>query len=364
MSRSLALATVVAIDRSRSRLPTAKPKKRAELIDVLRSDAPAAEKALACKQLAVYGSSEAVPELAKLLTNEQLASWARIALEAIPGHRADEALRKGADSLKGRLLVGTINSIGVRRDAGAVDPLTGRLEDKDAEVASAAAVALGHIGNAAATKSLRQIAGRRCRAVRSAVAEGCVLCAERLLSDGNGAKRRRSTTKCAKPRFPGSESWRRHAERFWPAKADGIPLLVEQLRSNDKGLFQIGLSTARELSGSEVAKPWRPSWLGVPGTSGALACALADRRRHGRAARRVEGGRRLGRSRFELRRSASSARLGDASCSASAAGDRGRIGRRRGASGKTALAGLPGETVDAEIVTRLVEGRRQNRSRC
>ena len=38
---------------------------------------------------------------------------------------------------------GMINSIGVRQDAKAVDLLTTKLQDPDAEVASAAAVALG-----------------------------------------------------------------------------------------------------------------------------------------------------------------------------------------------------------------------------
>src|SRR6185312_499913 len=78
-----------------------------ELIGVLRSDAPKSEKAIACKLLAIHGSSEAVPELARLLPDEQLASWARIALEAIPGPAADEALRKATDSLTGKLLIGT-----------------------------------------------------------------------------------------------------------------------------------------------------------------------------------------------------------------------------------------------------------------
>jgi len=41
---------------------------------------------------------------------------------------------------------GAINSIGVRRDAKAVEILSGRLEDKDPDVASAAAVALVSIG--------------------------------------------------------------------------------------------------------------------------------------------------------------------------------------------------------------------------
>src|SRR5260221_7115172 len=83
-----------------------------KLIAVLRSDAPADEKAITCKRLAVYGSDEAVPVLAPLLLDERLASWARIPLEVIPGEAADAALRDAVPKLQGRLLVGTINSIG------------------------------------------------------------------------------------------------------------------------------------------------------------------------------------------------------------------------------------------------------------
>ena len=83
---------------------------------------------------------EAVLELAKLLANERLHSWARIGLEAIPGPEADAALRAAAATLSGNLLVGTLNTIGVRKDAGALQILTQRLGDRDPEVASAAAV--------------------------------------------------------------------------------------------------------------------------------------------------------------------------------------------------------------------------------
>ena len=88
-----------------------------DLIRTLKSKAPKADKAIACKRLAVYGSEEAVPALAALLRDPELNSWARIALEAIPGPAADDALRAAMGRLKGRLLVGTINSIGVRRDS-------------------------------------------------------------------------------------------------------------------------------------------------------------------------------------------------------------------------------------------------------
>ena len=96
--------------------PDTSPEKENELLAVLRSDASGGEKAIACKNLAIHGSSSAVPDLAKLLPDPRLSSWARIALEAIPGPAADEALRTAADSLEGRLLIGMINSIGVRRD--------------------------------------------------------------------------------------------------------------------------------------------------------------------------------------------------------------------------------------------------------
>ena len=99
------------------------PPSEASLLAMLRSSAPAADKALACKHLAVFGSAAAVPELAPLLHDEQLASWARIALEAIPGSEADAALRNACGTLEGRLLMGAIHSLGVRRDPMAVELL-------------------------------------------------------------------------------------------------------------------------------------------------------------------------------------------------------------------------------------------------
>ncbi len=129
--------------------------KEKELIEKLRSDSPAAEKAIACKQLAVYGSKEAVPELAKLLTDEQLASWSRIALEAIPGPEADEALRKAHGFAQGPTADrhDQFDRRSPRRRRGR--SLDRQLQNSDADVASAAAVALGRIGNGAATKTLR-----------------------------------------------------------------------------------------------------------------------------------------------------------------------------------------------------------------
>lgn len=227
-------------------------KTEAELIEALRTAAPA-EKALACKHLATLGSKAAVPELAKLLADGQLASWARIALESIPDPAADEALRSAAGKLDGKLLVGAINSIGVRRDAAAVELLSGRLKDQDPDVASAAAVALGLIGNDTAIKTLRQSLAAAPAPVADAIAEGCILGAERLMHDGRlgEAVAVYDDVRRAKVSKPRKLDATRGA--ILARESAGVPLLLEQLRSPDRAYYQIGLSTARELGGSEVA---------------------------------------------------------------------------------------------------------------
>ena len=48
--------------------------RQSKLIAVLQSDAPPQEKAITCKQLALCGNRDAVPALAPLLADENLAS--------------------------------------------------------------------------------------------------------------------------------------------------------------------------------------------------------------------------------------------------------------------------------------------------
>jgi HEAT repeat protein len=206
----------------------ASSEKEQELLAVLRSDAPPAEKAITCKLLAIHGSDAAVPDLAELLSNEQLASWSRIALEAIPGNTAGEALRNATDSLDGQLLVGVLNSIGVRQDDQAVELLTKRLQDDDVEVASAAAVALGHIGNSEATQVLRKSLAAGPEKIRSAIAEGCVLCAEQSLAAGDAAVAVEIYDEVRNADVPQQRIIEGLRGAILARGQDGIPLLIEQ----------------------------------------------------------------------------------------------------------------------------------------
>lgn len=229
--------------------------KQRKLIAILQSDAPPADKAIPCKQLAIYGNKEAVPALAPLLENKDLASWARIALEAIPGPEADEALRAALPKLQGKLLVGAINSIGVRRDSKAVDALAGKLSDSNIDVVGAAAAALGNIGGTQAATVLGQnLANARAEAL-PAIAEGNILCAERFLQDGKFSEAA-ALYEAIRKKSDLSQQRRLEATRgaILARQSAGLPLLLEQLRSPSLPEFHMALRTARELKGREVTE--------------------------------------------------------------------------------------------------------------
>ena len=323
-----------------------------DLIEVLRSK-PAAEKAIACKHLAVHGSKEAVPELARLLADEQLSSWARIALEAIPDPAADEALRKATDALKGKLLVGTINSLGVRRDAGAVDRLTGRLQDSDAEVASAAAVALGHVGNTPATTALRKALPAAPAAVRTAVAEGCILCAERLMAEGKADEAAQIYDEVRRADVPKQRMLEATRGAILARRSGGIPLLIEQLKSSDKALFQIALGAARELPGRDVADALAGELARTPPDRAALLLyALADRREAILPPAVLEVAKR-GDKQVRIAALGVVGRLGDASSLSTLLEIATEAEPEVAQAAKGAVVGLADEKVNAEIFTRL-----------
>ncbi len=279
-SRCVALAAaIVAVAVVTARADDTNKGREESLIAVLTSpDSSKADKAITCKKLAVFGSKDAVPALAALLGDEQLISWARIALESIPGSEADEALRKATGTLKGRSLIGVINSIGVRRDMAAVPLLAERLKDKDSQVASAAAVSLGKIGNEPATGVLRRSLAAAPASVRSAVAEGCIYSAERLMAAGKASEAAAIYEQVRTAKVPKQRIIEATRGAILAQGKKGIPLLVEQLRSDDKQMFQIGLMAARELPGKGVAEAVAAEMAKATPERGALLLLiLADR---------------------------------------------------------------------------------------
>ena len=350
-------ATAVATGQDRA----AADAKQRELIGLLKSDAPKADKAIACKRLAIYGTEDAVPVLAPLLADKELASWARTALEVIPGPAADTALRDALGNLQGRLLIGTINSIGVRRDARSVDGLVQKLGAGDADVAAAAAVALGHIGGEQAAKALVQALTQASADARSAVAEGCILSAEWSLAQDRPDDALRLYEAVRKANVPNQ----RHLEAIRGAilarKSAGVPLLVEQLRSEDKGKMGIGLRTARELPGRDVTEALAAELDRLsPEKRPLLLLALADRS-DAAVLPTVLKAAQAGPKTLRITAITILIRLGDVSCvpvllEAATEGD----AKLEQAAMET-LVRLPGQAVDADLLARLPQAKGKRR---
>lgn len=164
--------------------------------DIARMDGPALlavlndsgasefKKAKACQRIGEAGFKEAVPALVALLSDDHLSTYARYGLEPIANPSVDDALRAALPRLKGKYLIGVINSISKRRDAKATPALVKLMHEQDVETARAAASAIGHIGGLTAVRDLRAALPKTQGAVRVAVADACLVCAERLLSEG------------------------------------------------------------------------------------------------------------------------------------------------------------------------------------
>ncbi|QEH37695.1 PBS lyase HEAT-like repeat protein [Aquisphaera giovannonii] len=199
---AVALAILPPAAPAQKAAPNAREKEAKLIATLNKADASRKAKADACRELAAVGTAEAVPPLAALLSSEELGHMARYGLEPIPDPAVDVALRDAMGKLKGNLLVGVIGSVGVRRDPKAVPALVQKLGDPDAEVAAAAARALGRIGNRDAAEALEKALGTMPAACRVNACEGLFRAADALRTQGQRREARAIYEKLASAEVP------------------------------------------------------------------------------------------------------------------------------------------------------------------
>jgi HEAT repeat protein len=255
MAAATLLAAAALVQAAEAKSAVAVPQDEPKLIAVLKSDAGQKEKADACRELGHVGTKAAVPALAALLADDKLSHMARYGLETIADPSVDAVFRDALGKLKGRPLVGVIGSIGVRRDAAAVEAVALFLKSDDDDVVQAAARALGKIGTADAAKAITAALAGVSPANRVAFCEGLFRGAEALAAAGRKADALaaydRLRTVDAAPHQVKTGSLR---GAVLVRGKEGLPLLMEAVRGNDFVLVEAAARIAMEMKDPDVTR--------------------------------------------------------------------------------------------------------------
>jgi len=273
------LATCLAFfSESRAQQSSPAPDDAARWEAVLESDAAVYDKAMACRALSLKGDDRAVSALAALLIDGRLSTYARSALEAIPGEGASRALRDSIDHLQADALVGVLGSIGKRRDARALQKLSQLLSAGEGRVASAAARALGRIGTVEAADVLRNAVTNVSPAPRPAVAWAELECAAELERSNETEVARDLYESVRQSDLPRSLVVAATKRIIALGGQQGHALLSEALSSDHEQAFRMGLQAARELGPSSTPILLRYLETAPPTRQVLLLVALRDGR--------------------------------------------------------------------------------------
>jgi HEAT repeat protein len=326
-----------------------------KLIAVLTSAAEFNAKADACRELARIGTADAVPALAALLADEKLAHMARYGLETVPGPAVDEALRAALGKLKGRLLVGVIGSIGVRHDDKAVPALAGLLKDPDAEVAQAAARALGMIGTPEAAKALTAALAGTSGPNQLALCEGLFRCAEALANKAQTEDKAIAIYDALRklPQAPHqvlAGAWR---GAILARKEGGLALLLEAFRSADPGLVTAAERIAIEIKMKETSKLLADELTKSPAALQIMLCNVLGKRAEAAALPGLLALAKAGDKAARIAAIRAATEIGNAAAAAPLIALLKDPDAELMQAAATGLAGLPGAAVDASVTQML-----------
>lgn len=242
-----------------------------DLIRVLESNAGPTQKSDACKRLRLSGSARAVPAIAPLLLDVRTSQAARYALEGIAGPEADAALRGALPASAGLVKAGLADSLGWRHDAMAVPLLGPLLTDSDEAVAAASATALGRIATPEALVALRGARNQAAAAVKFAVTEALLRCADARLARGDGSGARAVYQALLAPEEPEQVRVAAHLGLMRTAEDGGFALIISALGGEDGAAQTAALAQAGSLQHPEAAQAFAAR---LPKASPALQVAL------------------------------------------------------------------------------------------
>ena len=227
----------------------------------------------AFRMLQRIGTEKCVPTLARLLMDKEMSFHARLGLERMKDSpQAGEALLAALGGAPDAIKAGVIGSIGRRRDTRAISSLARLTGDPNADVASAAFMALGRIGGAASLRCL----GRSRASDETAAArfDAILLCAESV-ADSRAARvyaklyRDEKANRCRAAALAG-------LARTGPGAASAI--IAGLLKGDDSYLRRTALRCATVTEGATLTRALTTALADLPAEKRAeLIDALAVR---------------------------------------------------------------------------------------
>ncbi len=223
-------------------------------VKTIKSDADALEKDHACRILRVIGTADSVDAVATLLTDEKLSHIARYVLEYMQFPEADAALIAAIGKTTGQVKVGIINSIAMRSNEQNIDTLLPLLEDTDADVAGAAAWALGRIGSPKAVSALSDCYKIASKQMRVPVADGLLNAAAKLIDQGSFQQALAIYTQLQSPDAPEHVQMGAYAGSIEAQPEKATEMLIAAIGSDDWKIQGMAIDMIVTLKGDGVTQ--------------------------------------------------------------------------------------------------------------
>ena len=228
----------------------------AELLKVIQSNESSdADRANAFQKIGDIAGADVVEPLTSFLSDSKWSHYARVAFQKMEGRNVTLALLRSLDVVQGELQLGVIDTLGRRRDPIAIAPLAGLMTHSDLQVVAAAAVALGEIGTPAAAAVLGTVlSSEKDPERRQSLSAALLLIGQRLAKTGNAQAAIAIFDRLRSEDVPKSHLIGATHNAILVRGAQGVDLMVEQLKSRDRDFFQTGLTVSRVLPGGGVTR--------------------------------------------------------------------------------------------------------------
>ena len=219
----------------------------AKLLPVLKSpETPKDAKRYICRWLAVVGSAECVPAVAELLGRcRPVASGTHGAGAAWPIRLRRPRCATPCPRSRASCWPASIGSIGIRRDAEAVNALRGLAGDSDAVIAGTAIAALGEIGTEEAVQALDGL--QVPAALARTLARAQIAAASRLAAAGRRSGGRCIYQSLLQPQQP---------EAIRVAALKGLLGTLPRSRSGQAGSSKWSKATTRRCARRRSRRMW------------------------------------------------------------------------------------------------------------